>query len=228
MEAGGRRRRGQRILYFFRTPPAVRVGREAIDADAMRLLEEHNPDVSFDWARLLKAGPPVSSPGSPSSGAAASRQERRRDRREQRARGQQHREIPESGSFDAAAPDEPDHQDPEPAPASALGAEPELSEPAVASEPPPAMEEIPLAEVPERYARLGVEGLSRLRARYADIAVRLAARPMEETERAELMARVEQLNPDAWRTVDEVAAALEAYESVFESLRSVVGRRRRP
>jgi hypothetical protein len=54
---------------------------------------------------------------------------------------------------------------------------------------------------------------------------------MEDEARVELNARVERLNPDAWLTPDEVASALEQYESVFESLRSVVGhypsRRRR-
>src|SRR4029079_1147305 len=71
VEAGGRRRGGHLLLYFFRTPPSVRVGREAIDPEAMRLLEQHNPDVTFDWGRLLKpgaagpSGPPTSgSPGS--------------------------------------------------------------------------------------------------------------------------------------------------------------------
>src|SRR6185436_10286576 len=96
-----------------------------------------------------------------------------------------------------------------------------------ASEPTPAVEPAEPLEIPERYARLGADGLARLRARYADIAVRLAARPMEDAERSDLMARVEQLNPDAWTTADEVSAALEAYEAVFESLRTIVGRRRR-
>ena len=64
VEAGGRRRKGQRILYFFRTPPAIRVGREALDPEAMRLLEQHNPDVAFDWPRLIKAGANVIVSGS--------------------------------------------------------------------------------------------------------------------------------------------------------------------
>ncbi len=65
-----RRGRGQhRILYWFRTPPGVRVGRAAIDEDAIHLLEQHNPDVQFDWTRILKAADdrPRSQPsGSPS------------------------------------------------------------------------------------------------------------------------------------------------------------------
>ncbi len=75
-----------------------------------------------------------------------------------------------------------------------------------------------------RYARLGVDGLARLRARYADLKGRIGARPAEDAERIELLARVERLNPDAWRSQDEVTHALEDYESVFEALRPLVGR----
>ena len=53
---------------------------------------------------------------------------------------------------------------------------------------------------------------------------RIAERPMEEAQREELKQRADHLNPDAWVTADEVTAALEQYETVFESLRGVVGR----
>jgi len=72
-------------------------------------------------------------------------------------------------------------------------------------------------------ARLGREGVSRLRARYAQLVARLAEKPMEDELRAELNVRLERLNPDAWQTPDEVAAALEQYEAVFESLRAHIG-----
>jgi hypothetical protein len=52
-----RRRRGRsrsRVLYWFRTPPGVKVGRAALDPEAIRLIEERNPDVVFDWPRILK------------------------------------------------------------------------------------------------------------------------------------------------------------------------------
>ena len=42
-----------RILYWFRSPIDAKVGRRAIDEEAIRLIEEHHPDVSFDWARIL-------------------------------------------------------------------------------------------------------------------------------------------------------------------------------
>ena len=44
--------------------------------------------------------------------------------------------------------------------------------------------------------------------------------------RDELKGQAERLNPDTWVTAAEVSAGLESYESVFESLRAVVGRRR--
>lgn len=74
------------------------------------------------------------------------------------------------------------------------------------------------------YQRLGAEGLVRLRARYAEVMARIAERPLEEDAREELKQRAERLNPDAWVTADEVTAALEQYETVFEGLRGVVGR----
>jgi hypothetical protein len=74
------------------------------------------------------------------------------------------------------------------------------------------------------FARLGAEGLGRLRARYAEVMARIAERPLDELAREELKLRAERLNPDAWVTADEVTAALEQYETVFEGLRAVVGR----
>jgi hypothetical protein len=43
-----------RILYWYRTPPGVKVGRLPFDDDVRRALERQNPDVSFDWRKLLE------------------------------------------------------------------------------------------------------------------------------------------------------------------------------
>ena len=45
----------QRVLYWFRTPPNVRVGREPFDEAVRRQLEAQNPGVTFDWPRILEA-----------------------------------------------------------------------------------------------------------------------------------------------------------------------------
>jgi hypothetical protein len=49
-----------RLLYWFRTPPHLKVGRTPFDDDVIRLLEDQHPDVEFDWARLLEAAAPAS------------------------------------------------------------------------------------------------------------------------------------------------------------------------
>ena len=96
--------------------------------------------------------------------------------------------------------------------------------PAETTEPAPIFETRPEDAGSASYQRLGAEGLVRLRARYAEVMARIAERPLEEEAREELKQRAERLNPDAWVTADEVAAALEQYETVFEGLRGIVGR----
>ena len=50
-----------RVLYWFRTPPGVKVGRDPFDPDTQRSLERQNPDVQFDWPQIVAARmpPPV-------------------------------------------------------------------------------------------------------------------------------------------------------------------------
>ena len=78
-----------------------------------------------------------------------------------------------------------------------------------------------------RTRRIGAEGVQRLRARYAEILVRISERTSDAARREELKAQADRLNPDAWVTDDEVVQGLEQYESVFASLREVVGQKRR-
>lgn len=60
MRASGRRGKAgaPRVLYVFRTPPGVRVGREPFDESARRMIEEQNPGVYFDWKKLSVILPP--------------------------------------------------------------------------------------------------------------------------------------------------------------------------
>ena len=49
-------RRGQTktcVLYWFRSPPNVRVGREPFDQHVRAALEQQNPDLEFDWDQIL-------------------------------------------------------------------------------------------------------------------------------------------------------------------------------
>jgi hypothetical protein len=49
-------RRGKtraRVLYWYRTPPGVKVGREPFDTELRRTLEAQNPGVVFDWPKII-------------------------------------------------------------------------------------------------------------------------------------------------------------------------------
>lgn len=49
-----------RILYWFRTPPSVKVGREPFDGPMQRAIEAQNPGVEFDWETIRNTPfPPV-------------------------------------------------------------------------------------------------------------------------------------------------------------------------
>jgi len=100
-------------------------------------------------------------------------------------------------------------------------------EPARAAEPGTplaASEDLPSSAV---VARLGAEGVVRLRARHAEVLARISEKITDPVRSGELKAQAERLDPDTWVTDAEVGAGLESYESVFESLRGVVGRRRK-
>jgi hypothetical protein len=57
-ERGGR----TRLIYWFRTPPGVKVGRSPFDSDTQRRLEHQNPGVKFDWPQIVAARMPPPAP----------------------------------------------------------------------------------------------------------------------------------------------------------------------
>ena len=69
-------RRGKvrpRVLYWFRTPPDVKVGREPFDPAVRRALEAQYPDITFDWRAIVET--PI-----PSADADKWRERRRAER----------------------------------------------------------------------------------------------------------------------------------------------------
>jgi hypothetical protein len=230
------RRRGKsrpRILYWFRTPPGVRVGRSALDESAIRLIEEHNPDVEFDWTRILKGQE------APVEQKASVHQDRRG---RPRPREFPPRPVPvETKSTPAPAnvtgPEAPSAS--EDVEVDTVAAHQEVTAPVEAS---PADEVLPRSVTAEAIdpsqaedvepatpaeARLGSEGVSRLRARHAEVLARISEAVVDPIRREELKSQADRLNPDTWVTDGEVTQGLESYETVFESLRTVVGRRAR-
>jgi hypothetical protein len=51
-----------RVLYWFRTPPGVKVGREPFDAELRRTLEARYPDVEFEWQKYVETPIPPLEP----------------------------------------------------------------------------------------------------------------------------------------------------------------------
>ena len=234
---GGRSR--PRLLYWFRTPPGVKVGRPALDEAAIRWIEENNPDVEFDWPKILEAQPP----------AAPASAEDTRSRRGRRDRPRAAR--PAQGERPAPPPRPTEHserQNSQPAP------EPELSELELELEPEPERELEPEAELepelepmaqafeqlthPEAEEvveppampveqQIGREQLTRLRARYAELLTRISERGGDAERIEALRMQAETLNPDTWVTEEEVRQGVESFEPKIRDLRAALGLRRR-
>jgi len=104
-----------RVLYWYRTPPGVRVGRRPFDADVQRLIEEQNPGVTFDWDAI------INTPFPPPDMTEYWRERRRAEKAARQERRAQ--EAEEVGL--AAGPDEPADEAPGPDPQAATTAETE-------------------------------------------------------------------------------------------------------
>lgn len=200
------------------------MGRSALDEAAIRCIEETNPEVEFDWAKILKgqgAPEPVPMPVLPPRRAEP---ERRASRRPIESR------PPAAVALAVAAPPMPpsplrrELPPPRQEPAFSAPACPEPAADPVDAEAAFLRDDTPITAA---YGRLGAEGLLRLRARYSEMLARITERVPEPERREELKAEAERLNPDTWVTDAEVTAGLEAYEAVLESLRGVVGQGRR-
>jgi hypothetical protein len=177
------------------------------------LIEELNPSIAFDWTRILKGqGTPPSESRPPM------------DVRRNRPQGRGAFPSPQPPAPPAPSPETPRAEQTESTP-DELGIVSDLEAPD--GEAPLDVE--PGAEKPPTpaHARLGAEGVNRLRARHAEILARLSEKVSDPARREELRSQADRLNPDTWVTADEVTQALEQYESVFASLREVVGRKRR-
>jgi hypothetical protein len=215
--SGRRGRERSRVLYWYRSPPAVRVGRPALDAAAIRAIEEANPAIVFDWPTILEARPGGVEP------VEAWRTRRAKPSREPEARESQPPEI-------VTAPDAPpQHRGPEEGNERQPPGDSAPPLPAGTFEthaPENAEDSQPIAQAAVHRA-LGAEGLVRVRARYAEVLARISSQVTDAAIADELRVLAEHLNPDAWVTDEEVRRGLERFEPVLETLRQRLGRPRR-
>jgi len=85
----------QRVLYWFRSPPDVKVGRQPFDPGVRQALELQNPGVEFDWRAIVET--PI-----PSADADKWRERRRAERAAKSAAAEAEAETVE---VDADEPD---------------------------------------------------------------------------------------------------------------------------
>ena len=226
-----------RLLYWFRTPPNVKVGRLSLDPAAIRAVEANNPEVRFDWNKMLKVR------GTPKPG--------QRETGEPRAR-RGRRPAPKA-SVPAPEPEVPGVS---PAPAEAPAVSPvpmESTSPVLTSGPessPPLEPEAvapvdadelaakahlesladaePILEETEEHpvvTLMGHETLVRLRARYAEIRARIDEKPLDPEQLDTIGTEAEKLNPDRWTKIEDAVAGIERFESEVEVLKAQLGRR---
>ncbi len=224
------------MLYWFRTPPGVKVGRAALDDDAIRHIEKLNPEITFDWPRILKGQGTPATEARPPVEARRQRPDTRRPAATQRAAPTPAGPVqlpedvlpaqPVESSFDGEihVADSSDVFFTTPATAEDPST---IEEPVAAGEPAATGEIVEISAPPAALAKLGAEGLQRLRSRYAEILVRITERTADPERREELKWQADRLNPDSWVTAEDVAQALEQYETVLASLSDVIGQRRR-
>lgn len=91
-----------RVLYWYRTPPGVRIGRQAFDPDVQKLIEQQNPGVTFDWQAI------VNTPIPPPDMTEYWRERRRLEKaaRQERRAMEASEASPEAGSDDEQGADE--------------------------------------------------------------------------------------------------------------------------
>ena len=87
-----------RVIYWFRTPPGVKVGRSPFDAATQRSLEQQYPDVTFNWPQIVAARMPPPTP------VENWREKRRAERAFKRARAEEAAAAAEVESLQAIEP----------------------------------------------------------------------------------------------------------------------------
>lgn len=92
------------MLYWYRTPPGVRMGRRPFDLDVQKLIEQQNPGLTFDWETIVNT--PMPPPDMT---------EYWRERRRQEKAARQERRASEAAESDDGEPVAADAEAPEPA-----------------------------------------------------------------------------------------------------------------
>ncbi|MSO84198.1 MAG: hypothetical protein EXQ53_13040 [Acidobacteria bacterium] len=192
-------RQRSRILYAFRTPGGVCVGREPLDPEVLRDIAAHHPGIAFDWKALIADRQVVDTAPEPR------RLRKRRDGEDEGAPG--------ADAAAAPSPGAPAREDP-PSPGVG-GAVPAAAAPGR----PPIPSAIGGSTADERLAFLALW--------YPIVRDRIPHRTSDPVRREALLALAERLNGSAWIDADQIGAGLQQAAEALERLARVFLRRRR-
>jgi hypothetical protein len=211
-------RQRSRILYVFRSPGGVRVGRDSLEPDVLRDIEAQHPHIAFDWKAVLDNRQIVDT-------TPDIRRPRKRRRSEDEAAAGTETAPPNVLSARGAV--EGHNADvgsatPKPHPSTSArgalghveghGGEGGAPRPSI----PAAIEGATPDEQTAFLARW-----------YPLVRERIPQRTADPARREALLALAERLNPTAWTDADQVAAGLQQAGEALERLSRVFARRRR-
>jgi hypothetical protein len=197
-------RQRSRILYVFRTPGGVRVGREALEPDVLRQIEHEYPDIDFDWQVVVENQQVVESAPEP-------RRPRKRRREDEAEAGSAAEPAPQP-----ARPEAPAVSRVEGAPAPSR-----VEESGPPSVPPrPSIPSVIEGATPD-------EQIAFLAHWYPLVRERIPQRIGDPARQETLLALVERLNPAMWTDADQITTGLQQASEALERLAKVLARRRR-
>jgi hypothetical protein len=182
-----------RVIYWYRTAPAVTMGRPPLDEEAIRTIEEQHPDIDFDWPAIL-ALREVMTP----------EEEAKPERPQRRQRPQREPPAPRA----AAPPAEPEELAVPPA------EEPTDEEDAEAEPPEPPATTFGLLD-----QLVGREIATRLRARHAEVLSRIHTHRPDDPRMPVWIARADAMDPDTWLTAEAVLHGVQLADAMYDSLR---------
>ena len=207
--AGGR----PRILYWFRTPPHVVVGRDALDEEATKAIEASHPGLDFDWSKMHRERPKP-----PSRSVAIPERMQRGNRRSGPAPVKASPRVSKkrNPAVEVAA-----EATSEATSGSVSQVVPEPSEGAASLESAISTSSTQPLEHPVS-ALLGDEMLIKLRSVYEKLAQQLQSAQLTESSKNELVSRVQSLNPDSWLAGEEVILRIEKFDSEVAAIQGLL------
>ncbi len=200
----------------------MRVGRHSFDPEAIRSIEESNPDLSFNWSKLFAVPLEASTKGS--------NQDRKSQASKKAERSAKLKNLNKKLGEPESIAGETQESDVvmdavEPFDSSKAGQESGLSSEAYSGLTDDS--EVVVEEWTHPVVTLlGDEMLVLLRARHAELEVRISEKSKFDTLNPAIREHAEALNPNNWATVEQAVRGIEKFESEIETVKKLLGRRR--